>query len=133
MDRQDWGRLAERRATAPQGQAGQAAPSGGSKQGQQGTGQQTTGAVDNTTSITTEQRTQLRQKVSSVTNLHRVNNVNFTISVGARLPETVTYYDLPPEIIEVVPAYRRYKYILVGNRMIIVDPVRRVIVDVIEV
>jgi hypothetical protein len=93
--------------------------------------QQPTGAIGGT-SVTSEQRTQLREKITSV-NLRRATNVGFTISVGARIPRTVTYYDLPPDIVMIVPAYRRYKYIVVGNQLLIIDPRRHVIVDVLDV
>jgi hypothetical protein len=94
-------------------------------------GQQPTGAIGST-SVTSEQRTQLREKITSA-NLRRATNVGFTISVGARIPRTVTYYDLPPDIVMIVPAYRRYKYIVVGNQLLIIDPRRHVIVDVLDV
>jgi hypothetical protein len=45
----------------------------------------------------------------------------------------VTYYDLPPDIVRIVPAYRRYKYIVVGNQLLIIDARRHVIVDVLDV
>jgi hypothetical protein len=93
--------------------------------------QQPTGAISST-SVTSEQRTQMREKIGSV-NLRRASNVDFTISVGARIPRTVTYYDLPPDIVRIVPAYRRYKYIVVGNQLLVIDPRRHVIVDVLDV
>jgi outer membrane biosynthesis protein TonB len=93
--------------------------------------QQPTGAIGST-SVTSEQRTQLREKSTSAS-LRRATNVDFTISVGARIPRTVTYYSLPPDIVRIVPAYRRYKYIVVGNQLLIIDPRRNVIVDVLDV
>jgi hypothetical protein len=107
-------------------------PSGADKTaGKASAQQQPTGAIGST-SVTSEQRTQLREKITSV-NLRRATNVGFTISVGTRIPRTVTYYDLPPDIVRIVPAYRRYKYILVGNQLLIIDPRRHVIVDVLDV
>ena len=81
--------------------------------------------------ITSEQRTQIRQKFTSV-NVPTVSNVNFSVSVGTTIPETVTLVDVPPTIIEIVPEWRRYKVIKIGNRIIIVDPGPRRIIQVIE-
>lgn len=55
-------------------------------------------------------------------NLRRTTNVNVNIEIGRRLPRTVTLYNLPPRIVEIVPSYRSYRYIYVGNRIAIVDP-----------
>jgi hypothetical protein len=59
-------------------------------------------------------------------------NVTFAISAGTVVPTTVEWHDLPAEVVRVVPAYRGYKYILVGNRIVIIEPGSRKIVTVIE-
>jgi hypothetical protein len=48
--------------------------------------------------------------------------VDFNITVGTTVPRTVELAPLPPRIIEVVPAYRGYRYVVVGDSLIIVDP-----------
>lgn len=40
--------------------------------------------------------------------------------VGARLPESVQLYTLPHEV--EVPAIRAYKYMVVNNRVVLIDP-----------
>jgi hypothetical protein len=40
--------------------------------------------------------------------------------VGARLPESVRLYTLPHEV--EVPAIRAYKYMVVNNRVVLIDP-----------
>jgi uncharacterized protein DUF1236 len=100
-------------------------------QSQQGTSSQATGAIGGA-GVTVEQRTQVRQSFSNV-NVHRVQNVNFAISIGTTVPRSVTFYDLPPEIIRIVPAYRRFKYVAVGDEIVIIDPERYVIVEVIRI
>ena len=82
--------------------------------------------------ITTEQRTQIRQSFTSV-NVPSISNVNFSLSVGTAIPDTVTLVDVPAEIIRIVPAWRSYKVVKVRDRIIIVDPARRTIVTIIEV
>ena len=59
-------------------------------------------------------------------------NVNFNISVGARVPSTVTFYPIPPRIIEIHPEWRGYQVILVNGRYIVVRPQTYEIVYIIE-
>ncbi len=59
-------------------------------------------------------------------------NVNFNISVGARVPSTVTFYPVPTRIIEIYPEWRGYQVILVNGRYIIVRPQTYEIVYIIE-
>ncbi|MFL5057404.1 MAG: DUF1236 domain-containing protein [Microvirga sp.] len=54
------------------------------------------------------------------------------MSTGTVVPASVEWHDLPVEVVSVVPAYRGYKYILVGNRIVIIEPGTRKIVTVIE-
>lgn len=65
----------------------------------------TTGAAPSGGNVTREQRTQIKQRLGSVSEA-RVTNVNFTVSVGAVVPTSVRFHRLPPEIVELVPAYR---------------------------
>jgi hypothetical protein len=43
--------------------------------------------------------------------------------VGARVPNTVTLYDVPQEVVTTVPAVRNYRYMVVNDRAWLVDPV----------
>jgi hypothetical protein len=81
--------------------------------------------------ITNEQRTQIRQSFTHV-NVPSVSNVNFAVSVGTVIPESVTFVDVPEDIVRVVPAWRRYKVVKVRNQIIIIDPGPRRIVQIIE-
>jgi hypothetical protein len=82
--------------------------------------------------ITTEQRSQIREHLGAL-RAGRVERVNFNISVGARVPRTVVIRDLPPAFIRIVPRYRGYKYILVEDEIVIIDPRTLRIVAVIPV
>ena len=42
--------------------------------------------------------------------------------VGARIPEGVQLYALPQEVAVEVPAIRAYKYMVVNNRVVLIDP-----------
>jgi cell division septation protein DedD len=52
----------------------------------------------------------------------RLTNVEFSTTVGGVIPRTVHLYRLPVSIVEYVPQYRGYEYILVGDEILIVDP-----------
>jgi hypothetical protein len=52
----------------------------------------------------------------------RLTNVQFSTTVGGVIPGTVHLYGLPVSIVEYVPQYRGYEYILVGDEILIVDP-----------
>jgi hypothetical protein len=57
-----------------------------------------------------------------IAELLTLTNVSFSISVGQVIPETVSIYSLPEQIVEYVPQYRGYAYVLVGDDILIVDP-----------
>jgi hypothetical protein len=57
--------------------------------------------------------------------------VDFALRRGVRVPRTVEFFDLPEDIVSIVPAFRSYKYFLVGDEIVVVDPVTYEIVDVI--
>jgi hypothetical protein len=82
-------------------------------------------------SLTTEQRTKIKTTIKQ-TNVRPVTNVNFTISVGAVVPRTVELHPLPPAIIEIYPAWRGYRFVLVGDEIVIIEPSTYRIVAVIE-
>ena len=42
--------------------------------------------------------------------------------VGARIPESTQLYALPQEVAVEVPAIRAYKYMVVNNRVVLIDP-----------
>src|SRR5262245_41573927 len=42
--------------------------------------------------------------------------------LGARVPDSVRLYSVPQEVAVEVPAVRAYKYMVVNNRVVLVDP-----------
>jgi hypothetical protein len=107
-----------------QGQTGQqGAPQQG--QAQQGEaprqGQAQQGQASGSTTLTTEQRTKVRETVLTGGNVPRVNNVNFSLSVGTSVPTRVRVVAVPPPLIEIYPQWRGHMYFVVGDQIIIVD------------
>ena len=45
-----------------------------------------------------------------------------TYRVGTRVPQTTTLYDVPETVGVEVPAVRSYKYMMVNDRVVLVDP-----------
>lgn len=92
-----------------------------------------TGSAPSKVNVTTKQRTEIRSKLvgqSSGARLKR-SDVHFSLSVGTKVPHSVHVRDLPADIVEIVPAYRGYKYVLVGDEIVIIDPATLEIVAVI--
>lgn len=90
------------------------------------TSNETTASID----VTTEQRTEIRNVI--VESDAKPVDVDFDVDVGVVVPRAVELRPLPPRIVEIVPAYRSYKYILLADgRILIVEPASLKIVYVI--
>lgn len=74
-----------------------------------------------------------KSRVRTVFKSHKVSpaKVDVDVRVGIVVPRTVTLYDVPEDIVVIAPAYRSYRYFIVGNEVCIVDPATLEIVDVI--
>lgn len=64
---------------------------------------------------------------------HRVARVGFPIFVGADVPSDYTFYDVSTDFADYAPEYDGYKYIVVGNELLIIDPQTWEIVAIIPV
>ena len=71
--------------------------------------------------LSSEQRTRIHEVIGRNTSA-RVDHVDFTLSVGTRVPRTVHVVVLPDEIVRIVPEYRGFKYIIVRDEIVILDP-----------
>jgi hypothetical protein len=85
--------------------------------------------VNASVNINDQQRTRLSQSFARV-NVQPLNNVNFSVSVGAAIPRDVRLHPLPADIVEVVPQYRGYNFVMVRDEIVIVDPATYKIVTV---
>ena len=101
-------------------------------QGAAGTSQSTTttGQAGAAAKLSSDQRTQ----ITSVIKEQRVQstNVNVSLSVGTRIPRDVTFHTLPERVVTIYPEWRGFKFILVKEQIVIVDPNTYEIVAVLE-
>jgi microcystin-dependent protein len=81
----------------------------------------TTGQAAAGAKLTTEQRTKVTTVIKQQ-NVQPVTNINFSISVGTRVPRDISFHPVPTEIITVYPAWRGYQFFLARGEIIIVDP-----------
>ena len=81
--------------------------------------------------VSSEQRSKMRATIRD-THVESIHNVNFAINVGTVVPARYHFYPLPPAIIEYVPEYRGYDYILVDDQIIILEPGTHRIVLIID-
>src|SRR2546427_743022 len=91
----------------------------------------TTGQAGAAGRLSTEQRTQITSVIKEQ-HVAPVTNVNSSISVGTKVPRDVTFHTLPERVVTIYPEWRRYKFILVKEQIVIVDPDTYEIVAVLE-
>ena len=85
--------------------------------------------VNAAVNINEQQRTRIGQSFARV-DARPLTNVNFSISVGTAVPRDVRLSPLPADVVEIVPQYRGYNYVLVKDEIVIVDPASYKIVTV---
>ena len=113
-----------------QGQAGTSTNQ--SAQGQTNTNT-TVGQAGAGAKLSTEQRTQITSVIREE-HVRPVTNVNFSISVGTRIPrEGIELHALPSRVVTIYPEWRTYKYVLVKDEIVIVNPDTYEIVAVLNV
>lgn len=82
--------------------------------------------------IKAEQKTEIKQTI--VKQNIKPAKIDVKVRVGVAIPRTVVLHPLPPTIIEIYPAYRSYRLVLVDDdTILVIDPATWMIVDIIEV
>jgi hypothetical protein len=92
------------------------------REGRDGTRTETTtGQAGAGAKLSTEQRTRI---TTVIRNQHvaPADHVNFSVSVGARVPREVHFHPLPTEVVSVYPEWRGYEFFLVRDEIVVVDP-----------
>jgi Protein of unknown function (DUF1236) len=92
----------------------------------------TTGQAGAGGKLSTEQRTKISTVIKSQ-HVAPLTNVNFSISVGTRVPRGVSFHPLPAEVVTIYPEWRGYEFILVRDQILVIDPRTLEIVAVLEV
>ena len=73
-------------------------------------------------SASTEQRTRIRDTVLKEKDAPRVGRVDFSVREGTVIPRTVHVVEVPRVIIDIHPEWRGYKYFIVNDEIVIVEP-----------
>lgn len=97
----------------------------------QGTADSKPGSDKGSVQLSEKQRTDVHRDILKEKNVNRVN-VNVQVRVGEHVPRDVKLAPLPVSIISIVPAYRSHRYFVVDDRVVIIDPARYEIVEVIQ-
>lgn len=77
-----------------------------------------------------QQNTRVAQAIRQA-NVRPLTNVSFSIAVGTTIPADVQLNVLPLELVEVVPQYRGFSFVVVEQEALIIDPSTRAIVAVV--
>lgn len=93
---------------------------------------QTVGQAGAGAKITTEQRTRITTVIRDQ-HVAPVTNINFSITVGTRIPRDVGFHPLPTEIVTIYPDWRGYEFFLARDEIIVVDPRTLEIIAVLDV
>jgi hypothetical protein len=114
-------------------QNAQGQPGTSTNQSAQGQTNTTVGQAGAGAKLSTEQRTQITSVIRDE-HVAPVNNVNFSISVGTRIPrEGIELHALPSRVVTIYPEWRTYRYVLVKDEIVIVNPDTYEIVAVLNV
>ena len=99
-------------------------PSTAQQPSQEKMGQSSTTNTNVNVNLNPEQRTKIRETVIRRSDAPRLSksNINFNVSVGTTVPRSVHVATLPPEVIEIHPAWRGFMYFLVGDEIVVVEP-----------
>jgi hypothetical protein len=72
--------------------------------------------------LSEDQRSQVKTIIGRERGPRLGTNPNFDVRVGTRIPRSVHYAVLPPDIVRIIPQYRGFDYFLVEDQIVIVDP-----------
>jgi len=93
--------------------------------GDQGLG----GAIETKPILTPAQRRTIYQEVSQ--DQSKVAPKQFAPVIGADVPPMIELFALPDDAFSQIPAAKLYKYTMVENKVVVVDPTRMRLIDVI--
>ncbi|MCP3442236.1 DUF1236 domain-containing protein [Bradyrhizobium sp. CCGUVB14] len=77
--------------------------------------------VNASVNINDQQRTRVSQSIARL-DVRPLTSVNFSVSVGTVVPRDVRLQQLPADVVEIVPQYRGYDFVVVKDEIVIVEP-----------
>jgi Protein of unknown function (DUF1236) len=92
---------------------------------------QSPGSRGSSVQLSQDQRTRIQAVIGKEHAPRFSGSEHFDTTVGARVPRDVHVAVLPEDIVTIVPEYRGFDYIVVGDNILIVDPATLEIVAVI--
>jgi len=98
----------------------------------QGTVTRETTTTRETVRLSPEQRTTIYRRVTQQPRAASRSIPMKEVEVGVRVPEATELYDLPEPVIADVPAVRRYRYMVINNQVVLVDPETSQVVEIIR-
>ncbi len=87
------------------------------------------GAIEQKPLLTPAQRSAIYAEVSKDTS--KISPMEFSAVIGADVPPMIELYTLPDDALAAVPAAKFYKYTVVENKVVVVDPTKMRVIDVI--
>ncbi len=87
------------------------------------------GAIEQKPLLTPAQRSAIYAEVSKDTS--KASPKEFSAEIGADVPPMIELYTLPDDALAAVPAAKFYKYTVVENKVVVVDPTKMRVIDVI--
>jgi hypothetical protein len=108
-----------------QEERGKTGPGGNERLGQ------SPGSRGSSVQLSQDQRTRIQAVIGKEHAPRFSGSEHFDTTVGARVPRDVHVAVLPEDIVTIVPEYRGFDYIVVGDNILIVDPATLEIVAVI--
>ncbi len=88
------------------------------------------GAIEQKPLLTPDQRNAIYVEVSK--DKSKTAAKDFSPVVGADVPPMIELYTLPDDAVAQIPAAKLYKYTMVQNKVVLVDPTRMRVIDVIS-
>jgi hypothetical protein len=84
--------------------------------------------------LSQEQKQQIYKSLTVTLNMAQptASRADIEMRIGASLPQSVRLLDIPSAAVAEVPAVGRYKYVMVGTDVAIVEPSSRQIVEVLS-
>jgi hypothetical protein len=87
------------------------------------------GAIEQKLILSPAQRQAIYEEVSK--DKSKVASKDFSPVIGGDVPPMIELYALPDDAIASVPAAKIYKYTMVENKVVVVDPTKMRVIDVI--